>query len=103
MNFNNSVIDWKQVDNVISSSNRILLTTHENPDGDGLGSEVAMYHHLCDEKKDVKIIPLTASTFRPERSERKSIVPAAMPPEIKAPKAKGIPIAYAIATPGTTE
>ena len=41
MNFNNSVIDWKQVDNVISSSNRILLTTHENPDGDGLGSEVA--------------------------------------------------------------
>ena len=56
MNFNNSIIDWKQVDNVISSSNRILLTTHENPDGDGLGSEVAMYHHLCDEKKDVKII-----------------------------------------------
>ena len=51
MNFNNSVIDWEQVDNVISSSNRILLTTHENPDGDGLGSEVAMYHHLCDEKK----------------------------------------------------
>ena len=51
MNFNNSVIDWKQVDNVISSSNRILLTTHENPDGDGLGSEVAMHHHLCDEKK----------------------------------------------------
>ena len=51
MNFNNSVIDWKQVDNVISSSNRILLTTHENPDGDGLGSEVAMYHHLCDEKR----------------------------------------------------
>ena len=51
MNFNNSIIDWKQVDNVISSSNRILLTTHENPDGDGLGSEVAMYHHLCDEKK----------------------------------------------------
>ena len=58
MNFNNSVIDWKQVDNVISSSNRILLTTHENPDGDGLGSEVAMYHHLCDKKKDVKIIKL---------------------------------------------
>ena len=54
-------------------------------------------------KKDVKIIPITASTFRPERSERKSLVPAAMPPEIKAPKAKGIPIAYAIATPGTTE
>ena len=65
MNFNNSVIDWKQVDNVISSSNRILLTTHENPDGDGLGSEVAMYHHLCDEKKDVKIIncSITPSMF----------------------------------------
>ena len=64
------------------------------------GKKSNLSHH---KKKDVKIIPITASTFRPERSERKSIVPAAIPPEIKAPKAKGIPIAYAIATPGTTE
>ena len=40
MNYNNVPIDWENVDRLISKSNRIALTTHENPDGDGLGSEV---------------------------------------------------------------
>lgn len=51
-----SIIDWTVVDKIIKSSSRIMLTTHENPDGDGLGSEVAMYHHLLEHNKDVKII-----------------------------------------------
>ena len=56
MNYNNSEINWKKIDEIISLKSRILLTTHENPDGDGLGSEVAMYHHLIENKKDVRII-----------------------------------------------
>ena len=56
MNFTNIDSDWEKIDQIITSSNKILLTTHENPDGDGLGSEVAMYHHLIEIGKDVRII-----------------------------------------------
>tara|TARA_B100000965_G_C19476008_1_gene706281 strand:- start:29 stop:1054 length:1026 start_codon:yes stop_codon:yes gene_type:complete len=56
MNFTNVDSDWQKIDEIIISSSKILLTTHENPDGDGLGSEVAMYHHLIEIGKDVKII-----------------------------------------------
>tara|TARA_Y100000590_G_scaffold172659_2_gene197486 strand:- start:1944 stop:2963 length:1020 start_codon:yes stop_codon:yes gene_type:complete len=56
MNYNNVPIDWENVDRLISKSNRIALTTHENPDGDGLGSEAGLYHHLIELKKDVRII-----------------------------------------------
>jgi len=54
-------------------------------------------------KNDVKIRPIITSIFNPDLSERKSMVTAARPPEIKAPKANGRPRMYAPATPGTTE
>ena len=56
MNFNNTPIDWSQVHKVISRSKRIMLTTHENPDGDGLGAECGIYYHLKELGFDVKII-----------------------------------------------
>tara|TARA_B100000886_G_scaffold268869_1_gene192942 strand:+ start:383 stop:1435 length:1053 start_codon:yes stop_codon:yes gene_type:complete len=56
LNFNNTSIDWRLVDEIISSCKKIVLTTHENPDGDGLGAEVGLYYHLLEEKKDIKII-----------------------------------------------
>ena len=56
MNYNNINIEWNKVDEVISAAKKIFLTTHENPDGDGLGSEVALYHHLIEIGKEVKII-----------------------------------------------
>ncbi|MBA64664.1 MAG: DHH family phosphoesterase [Candidatus Marinimicrobia bacterium] len=56
MNFNNKPIDWSQVNAVILSCNKIILTTHENPDGDGLGAEIGLYYHLKDLGKDVRII-----------------------------------------------
>ena len=56
LNFNNTPINWNQVDDIISSSERIVLTTHENPDGDGLGAEVGLYYHLKEEGKDIRII-----------------------------------------------
>ena len=52
LNFNNINIDWQLVDEVISSCKKIILTTHENPDGDGLGAEAGLYYHLLEEGKD---------------------------------------------------
>ena len=56
LNFNNTTIDWRLVDEIISSCKKIVLTTHENPDGDGLGAEVGLYYHLLEIGKDIKII-----------------------------------------------
>ena len=56
MNYNNSDIDWGKVNEVISLADRIFLTTHENPDGDGLGAECGLYYHLKEQNKDVRIL-----------------------------------------------
>ena len=54
-------------------------------------------------KKDVKIIPIIASSLSFVCLFKKSIVKAASDPEINAPIEKGRPKMYAPATPGTTE
>jgi len=56
LNFNNTPINWSQVNDIILSCERIILTTHENPDGDGLGAEVGLYYHLNELGKEVRII-----------------------------------------------
>lgn len=43
---------WK----IIEEGRNFALTTHLFPDGDGLGSEVALYHFLCGMGKKAKII-----------------------------------------------
>ena len=40
------MLNWKKLNQRIKSAKRIVLSTHQNPDGDGLGSAVAMYHYL---------------------------------------------------------
>ncbi|MFQ6676908.1 MAG: bifunctional oligoribonuclease/PAP phosphatase NrnA [Fidelibacterota bacterium] len=49
-------MNWNKVNELISGATRILLTSHENPDGDGLGSSSALYYHLLEEGKECKII-----------------------------------------------
>ena len=56
MNFNNTPINWEDVHDVITDANRIMLTTHENPDGDGLGSQSGLYYHFKDIGKEVRIV-----------------------------------------------
>ncbi len=56
MNYNNIPINWEKVHDVIQKSDRIMLTTHENPDGDGLGSECGIFYHLKEVGKDVRIV-----------------------------------------------
>jgi len=40
----------------IRTKGRFVLTTHVNPDGDGIGSELALYHHLKGLGKEVHIL-----------------------------------------------
>ena len=47
---------WKELDSLIKASNKILLSTHVNSDGDGLGSEIGMYYYLKSLNKDCRII-----------------------------------------------
>tara|TARA_B100001142_G_scaffold60280_1_gene59293 strand:+ start:165 stop:1169 length:1005 start_codon:yes stop_codon:yes gene_type:complete len=50
---NNNFIE---IDKIIQGSNRIVLSTHEKPDADGLGSAIAFYYYLKMINKDVRII-----------------------------------------------
>ena len=40
---------------LIGDAKRILISTHVQPDGDGLGAEVALYHYLKRARKSVKV------------------------------------------------
>ncbi len=48
--------DWKKIYQEIEKADSIMLTTHENPDGDGIGSIVALYHHLIAKGKKCRIL-----------------------------------------------
>ena len=37
---------WQQIDALITNCNKIVLSTHEKPDGDGLGSALSFYYYL---------------------------------------------------------
>jgi len=49
-------VDWKPFADLIAARKRFVLTTHMNPDGDGLGSEVALAQYLASQGKDVTIV-----------------------------------------------
>ena len=50
------MIDWTKYHQIINEADRILLTTHENPDGDGLGCETALYEFLSELGKECRIV-----------------------------------------------
>lgn len=52
---------FKAFNAAIQSARRILLSTHENPDGDGLGSQLALFEHLKDLDKECRILNCTAA------------------------------------------
>src|SRR4030043_1834053 len=47
---------WNEVNKIIHSNNNFLITSHINPDGDSLGSEIALYHYLRRKNKNVLIL-----------------------------------------------
>jgi bifunctional oligoribonuclease and PAP phosphatase NrnA len=46
----------KELSNLFSSSENILLISHINPDGDAIGSQLALYHFLKSKGKNVKML-----------------------------------------------
>ena len=50
---------WTQLSELISKSHKIILSTHIDPDGDGLGSEIAFYLYLKSINKDVTILNIS--------------------------------------------
>ncbi len=54
-----STIGWAGLTKLIQKAHRIVLTTHIHPDGDGLGCEVAVYHHLQTIGKECRIINIS--------------------------------------------
>jgi len=48
--------DWKKIYREIEKADSIMLTTHENPDGDGIGSIVALFHHIMAKGKKCRIL-----------------------------------------------
>ncbi|MDR1924897.1 MAG: DHH family phosphoesterase [Planctomycetaceae bacterium] len=53
---NGNKIDWSRFTAIVGKSTRVLLTAHKRPDGDCLGSEIAMHHILNRLGKDVRIL-----------------------------------------------
>ncbi|MBI3587179.1 MAG: bifunctional oligoribonuclease/PAP phosphatase NrnA, partial [Ignavibacteriales bacterium] len=48
--------EFEACKNIIARSQRFVLTTHVNPDADGLGSELALARYLQRKGKDVHIL-----------------------------------------------
>jgi len=48
--------DWQALHDAIQEVDRISLSTHENPDGDGLGSQLAFCEYLMELGKDCRIL-----------------------------------------------
>ena len=53
------MLDWESLHKTIDGVDRIIISTHENPDGDGLGSSYAMYHYLKNLDKDCRILQVS--------------------------------------------
>ena len=49
-------MDYKKIQSIIAEKNKIFISSHINPDGDSLGSALAVYHYLTKLGKDCRII-----------------------------------------------
>ncbi len=49
-------ITLKQAGELILQANKIVLSSHVNPDGDNVGSTLGLYHALKGKNKDIKIL-----------------------------------------------
>ena len=48
--------NWNTVREFINTKQNILITTHVNPDGDAIGSQMALYHYLSGLDKNVYLL-----------------------------------------------
>jgi len=52
-------MNWNSLNTIISKSSNIILSTHINPDGDGIGSELGMYYYLKSINKKCSIVNIS--------------------------------------------
>jgi phosphoesterase RecJ-like protein len=46
----------KEIKEILNDSTSIVITTHKSPDGDAIGSSLALYHFLKKSNKDVTVV-----------------------------------------------
>lgn len=51
-----SSVDWAPLAERLRAANRVVLGTHINADGDGLGCQIALREHLAGLGKDVRVV-----------------------------------------------
>ena len=66
--------EWEQISEHISKSKNILLSTHRDPDGDGLGSEIGFYYYLKSIHKNVDIVNISATPRRYKFLDQENII-----------------------------
>ncbi len=54
---------FQQFKEAIEQANRIIITSHVNPDGDAIGSELALYYTLKKLNKEVNVINHSATPY----------------------------------------
>ena len=67
---------WEQLTEYISKSENILLSTHRDPDGDGLGSEVGFYYYLKSIDKNVNIVNISPTPDKYKFLDQEQIIHA---------------------------
>ena len=55
---NNLEYDLERALNIINNSQKVIITTHMNPDGDAIGSTLGLYHYLEEISKDPLVISI---------------------------------------------
>ena len=68
--------EWKQLTEYISKSENILLSTHRDPDGDGLGSEIGFYYYLRSIDKNVNIVNISPTPDKYKFLDQEQIIQA---------------------------
>jgi len=53
---NNSIILHTEILKSLKNSKKVLITTHTNPDGDAIGSALALYHYLINNNITTQVI-----------------------------------------------
>ncbi len=51
---------WERIRQIVDEGKRFIITTHVNADGDGLGSEMALFHFLRSRGKEAVIVNVGA-------------------------------------------
>ena len=68
------VKQWDTLTNFIEKSQDIILSTHRDPDGDGLGSEIAFYYYLKSIDKNPRIINISDTPNKYKFLDSESVI-----------------------------